>query len=95
MHATTVVTEDGVTTVTYHSTPVVTWVQKEDLVILDVGAMLWFTPTTKNRMNQTATEFGLPYAVYQKSHDWFVRVRHDDGTYEDIPWQGRRMTIEW
>jgi hypothetical protein len=90
--ATTVQTDDGVTTVVYHSTAVVMWVQKEDLVILNSGG--WQTVTTKNRMNQAAYQFGLPFTVWQKDYAWFVTVRYADGSEKDMPFKDG-MSIEW
>jgi len=91
--ATTVITEDGITTVTFHSTPVVTWVRDKDLVILDTGG--WKTVTTKARMNQAANEFGLPYHVGQKDGAWFVTVTYADGSMEDLPFPEWKITFEW
>jgi len=76
--ATTIVTKDRVTVVTYHQTEVVTWDQRENRVILHTGG--WKTATTKRRMNQAAYEFGLPYFVQQKDGEWFVTVTHESGT---------------
>jgi len=32
----------------------------------------WYTPTTKNRMNQTLNQFGIPLRVFQKAGQWFI-----------------------
>jgi len=92
-HATNVVTQDGVTTVVYHSTPVVTWVQAEDTVILDSGG--YWTYTTKARMNQAAAMLGLPYHVQQRDGTWYVTVTYADGSTEVLPFKDRKITIEW
>lgn len=63
---------DKTTTVTYHNTAVVVVDWEKRRVILNSGG--WRTPTTKLRMNQAANEFGLPYHVFQKDHNWFVKV---------------------
>jgi len=92
-HATTVVTRDGITTVAYHNTPVVAWVQAEDMVILDTGG--YRTYTTKARMNQTAAMFGLPYHVRQRDGEWFVTVTYADGSTEVLLFEGEQITVEW
>lgn len=63
--------DDGRTVVTYHSTPVVAF--DRELVTLDSGG--YHTATTKTRMNQAASQFGLGFLVFQKGGDWFVRPR--------------------
>jgi hypothetical protein len=76
--------EDGqlvnATVVKYHATEVAA-AARNDLrlkVVLNPGG--WFTVTTKLRMNQFATEYGLPFSVYQKDYSWYVAV--DGDTYE-------------
>ena len=78
-HKTEVLTENGVTSVKYHDTKVVTF--SEDAIMLDTGG--WFTPTTKARMNQTSNQFGLDYKVYQKDFEWFVHYNGKDYNYFD------------
>tara|TARA_S200002703_G_scaffold130211_1_gene117451 strand:+ start:240 stop:512 length:273 start_codon:yes stop_codon:yes gene_type:complete len=75
-HKTEVLTENGVTSVKYHDTKVVTF--SEDAIMLDTGG--WFTPTTKARMNQTSGAFGLGFRVYQKNYDWYAD--YNGKTYE-------------
>ena len=53
---------------TYHQTNVVMWNDK--YIRLDTG--YWFTPTTKNRMNQVSNQYGLGYSVYQAKGEWCV-----------------------
>ena len=65
--------QDGYTCVRYHQTDVVRF--KDESIILNTGG--WFTATTKVRMNQASNQFGLGFHVYQKSHEWFVRM--EDG----------------
>lgn len=55
----------------YHDTEVVLF--DADTIILDHGG--WRTSTTKTRMNQTATQYGLGFRVFQKDFDWFVSYR--------------------
>ena len=47
------------------------------IITLNTGG--WETSTTKLRMNQASSEWGLGYHVYQHKHDWFVT--HDGNTY--------------
>jgi len=54
--------------VTYHETTVVAF--SSGTITLDSGG--WRTVTTKKRMNQASTEFGLGYSVFQKDFGWFV-----------------------
>ena len=56
------------TIVKYHDTEIVSFDDKT--ITLDSGG--WFTPTTKKRMNQTASQFGLDFHVYQDDSQWFV-----------------------
>jgi hypothetical protein len=73
-HRTTISTQDGTTSVVYHSTPVVSF--NSDTITLRTGG--YCTATTKTRMNQTANQFGLGYTVYQRDYEWFVRYNGDD-----------------
>jgi len=82
--ATSVVTENGITSVYYHGTPVVRW--GGGLIVLNTGG--WFTSTTKTRMNQAANQHGLGFAVHQKSRKWFVTYRG-----ETIPFNGNNVTL--
>ena len=83
-HATTVSTgDDGKTRVTYHSTDVVVF--DADVIRLDTGG--WFTVTTKTRMNQASSQFGLGYGVYQRKGLWYVEhngITHSFGHSERI-----------
>ena len=67
--ATSVFTEDGLIKVVYHSTVVVAF--NDRLITLNTGG--WRTATTKTRMNQTSSEFGLGYNIFQKNFKWFAR----------------------
>jgi len=59
----------------YHQTSVAE--KQQNKIRLDTGG--WQTRTTKIRMNQFSNEFcGGAFSVYQKNHDWFVRLA--DGT---------------
>lgn len=69
-HKTTIQSSGDVTVVTYHATPIVTINHREGTVTLDSGG--WRTKTTKTRMNQAASEFNLPYHIYQKRYKWYV-----------------------
>ena len=82
--ATSVVTENGITSVYYHGTPVVRW--GGGLIILNTGG--WFTPTTKTRMNQAANQYELGFSVYQKAGQWFAGYQG-----RDIPFNGNTLTL--
>lgn len=69
----TTVSNDGVyTIVTYHSTQIVKFNEKE--IILNTGG--WSTSTTKNRMNQASNQFNLGYQVWQEKGEWFVQWKN-------------------
>ena len=71
-------TKDGQTsTVRYHYTDVVKVDWDTGIITLNTGG--WETSTTKLRMNQASSEWGLGYHVYQHKHDWFVT--HYGNTY--------------
>ncbi len=60
---------DGRTmTVRFHNTDVVKFTPKT--ITLNTGG--WKTATTKTRMNQASSQFGLGYSVTQKDFSWFV-----------------------
>jgi hypothetical protein len=95
-HRTTVSYREGVTTVRYHSTDVVSVAPQLSstskgvviIVTLDHGGHM--TNTTKLRMNQTANQFGLGFRVYQKNFDWFVGIDTHEGT-RIMPWGSDRV----
>lgn len=71
----------------YHNTTVAE--KQQNNIRLDTGG--WQTRTTKTRMNQFANEFcGGAFGVYQKNHDWFVRLA--DGTV--LPFAHRVLEFE-
>ena len=57
------------TIVRYHDTDIVKF--SENYIELNTGG--WFTATTKKRMNQAASEYGLDFYVYQLDGTWYVR----------------------
>jgi hypothetical protein len=69
--ATSIQTENGLTKIVYHNTPVVSFNAK--VIILNTGG--WQTNTTKTRMNQTSHQFDLGFSVYQKDYYWFVEFK--------------------
>jgi hypothetical protein len=78
---TTVVREDdGSVVVTLHSTHIVK-IDGGGIVTLDSGG--YMTNTTKTRMNQVAEGFHLNFAVYQRNHQWYVKVPGGDLDFED------------
>ena len=78
-HKTSVVNDNNITMVCYHSTPVVKITDTE--IILNTGG--WYTATTKRRMNQASKSYGLGFAVYQVNHSWYVDYKGDTIPYED------------
>ena len=76
-HATKVTKDGQPSTVRYHYTDVVKVDWDTGIITLNTGG--WETSTTKLRMNQASSEWGLGYHVYQHKHDWFVT--HDGNTY--------------
>jgi len=76
-HATKVTKDGQTSTVRYHYTDVVKVDWDTGIITLNTGG--WETSTTKLRMNQASSEWGLGYHVYQHKHDWFVT--HDGNTY--------------
>jgi len=69
-HATKVTKDGKTSTVRYWSTDVVTVDWHTGSITLNTGG--WDTATTKLRMNQASSEWGLGYRVYQHKGDWFV-----------------------
>ena len=76
-HATKVTKDGQTSTVRYHYTDVVKVDWDTGIITLNTGG--WETSTTKLRMNQASSEWGLGYHVYQHKHDWFVT--HDGNTF--------------
>ena len=69
--ATRVTRENGITTVRYHATDVVSF----DDVTITLRTGGWKTVTTKARMNQTANEYALGFHVFQRDFEWFVKTK--------------------
>ncbi|MAH49257.1 hypothetical protein CMI37_25755 [Candidatus Pacearchaeota archaeon] len=85
-HMTTIESINGRIYVRYWDTDVVQF--DNQWITLDHGG--YKTQTTKLRMNQTASQFGLGFGVYQKNYKWFVTCPQGDV----IPWgSGRRVTL--
>jgi len=78
-HKTSVVNDNNITMVCYHSTPVVKITDTE--IILNTGG--WYTATTKRRMNQASLSYRLGFAVYQVNHSWYVDYKGDTIPFED------------
>lgn len=66
--ATSIRTDADGTHIRYHKTDVVSFTA--DTVTLRSGG--WETVTTKRRMNQAATQFGLGFRVIQRNGAWLV-----------------------
>ena len=80
-HATRVTKDGKTSTVRYHWTDVVTVDWEAKTVTLNHGG--YTTVTTKLRMNQASSEWGLGYQVYQKDFDWYVSVGGETYNYYD------------
>ena len=65
--------EDKMTVVRYHKTPVVAFDAYE--ILLNTGG--WRTATTKTRMNQASNVFGLGFTVFQKNYYWYVGFKDE------------------
>jgi len=78
-HKTSVINDNQVTMVCYHSTPVVKIT--DDEIILNSGG--WLTATTKRRMNQASLQYNLGFAVYQVNFSWYVDYKGDTIPFED------------
>jgi hypothetical protein len=61
------------TAVRYHDTNVVEFTP--DTITLNSGG--WLTATTKRRMNETASAYGLDFWVSQEDFKWWVGVGPD------------------
>jgi len=70
-HKTSILTENGITKIIYHSTCVVSF--NHEMVQLNSNG--WQTATTKTRMNQASNQFDLGFTVYQKDFTWFVEYQ--------------------
>lgn len=77
--ATTVFKEGGWTKVVYHNTVVVKF--NKNKIVLDSG--MWFTNTTKTRMNQASNQFNLGFAVFQENFEWFVDYKGKTMKFKD------------
>lgn len=62
---------DGFTACVYHQTKIVRW--SGSTIILNSNGFQ--TVTTKRRMNEVSSHYGLGFHVFQKDHDWFVERR--------------------
>lgn len=83
--ATKIREKDGKTIVSYHGTDIVEF--DDDTITLNTGG--YETASTKTKMNQTAGEFDLGYAVYQRNYNWFV-----DYNGKTIPFEGEVVTLK-
>ncbi len=59
----------------YHNTKVVEMYYKMQTIVLHSGG--FHTRTTKERMNQCAMAYNLPFFVWADSGDWFVTLVHE------------------
>jgi hypothetical protein len=78
---------DGATEVKFYDTIIVT------VKFYPVGAHVtlrtggFFTATTKVRMNETASDFGLKFSVYAEKKVWYVRY-HNGTEWVVLPFDG-------
>lgn len=84
-HKTKVSTQDGYTSVRYHSTDVVRF--SASTIYLNTGG--YRSNTTRLRMNQAANQFALGYIISQRNFAWFVCTNAGDFPYND-----REMCID-
>ena len=73
-YKTTWTEHDGVGSVVYHKTAIVSWMDNK--ITLRSGG--WESVTTKRKMNQASHQFNLGYSVYQKDYMWFVDLPDGD-----------------
>ena len=73
-YKTTWADNDGVGSVVYHKTAIVSWMDNK--ITLRSGG--WESVTTKRKMNQASHQFNLGYSVYQKDFTWFVDLPDGD-----------------
>ena len=69
----------GFTNVVYFNTTVVSF--NNEVIFLDSGRYL--TKSTKDRMNQTSSEYNLGYHVFQQRGNWFVSFGNYVHEFED------------
>jgi hypothetical protein len=80
----TVVRQEGrVTVVRYHDTDVVKFTDAH--ITLNSGG--WRTATTKLRMNQAASQYGLGFSVSQKDGVWFVTGHFGGSGAHHLPFE--------
>lgn len=89
-HCTTVVNNDKLARVTYHGTDVVLWDKVAGTITLNTGG--YFTVTTKARMNQALSQWGIRANVYQKKGEWYCNPHYIDGTHRRF--NGESLTIK-
>jgi len=83
-HKTHVRSSGSAIVVRYHNTDVVKFTPKT--ITLNAGG--WKTATTKTRMNQASSQYGLGYTVTQKDYEWFVRYRG-----KTMKFKGNKLTF--
>lgn len=71
--ATTVIPDsEGWNACIYHQTKVVRWNMATGEVVLNSDGHQSYT--TKKRMNEVSKEYGLGFQVFQRDHEWFVKL---------------------
>lgn len=83
-YRTTIASKNGNTCITYVSTVIVEF--DRECIILRTGG--WRSVTTKNKMNQAARQFDLPYGVHQTKGEWFVNFKG-----QVIPFEKDKMVL--
>lgn len=78
-YKTTIAPCNGFTTVTYHTTAIVQWNDKE--IILNSGG--WRTVTTARKIRQAANQFGLGYGLMIKRGEWSVEYNGQTVPFQD------------
>ncbi len=74
--ATSIRSEQGITTVRYHQTDVFRYDTRAGKITLRSGG--WESATTKVRINQCFNQYAPGFSLYQKNGTWYVWHRASD-----------------
>jgi len=81
-------TDNGGVAVRFYDTEIFNYNLEKHTITLRTDG--YFTVTTKQRINQAFQEFGLPYVLWQKDYDWFVKESDTDQIWK---FDGDDLTI--
>ena len=89
--------------VTFYKTLIFSWYKTMGSIVLNRGACRYWTATTKLRINQCFQEYNLPYHLFQKDGDWYLRTTDTTDEWYNkskngdcfplIKWEGEAITI--